>query len=276
MRSLAQMSPNGWYSDMTNEPTPGNLHSLYSSLREEAERLAGAPEDMRQRARFHLSIWYDSGRNFAFPLLAAHGALWGERHIKRGLRASNVLSLFLDCRDTKRRLVSAFTHELQAINRQVFIETYVNYHITREVGHAASELIGSEVTALLCMCHDARRTGRMLSSEELRALYAEFLNYEQDDVVAPRVSAAVARFEWPLLRFLALKSPVRFSFFKGCEVLWFRALDEKSQRIKNGLRAFDIAERHGWHVVEESLEAYPDASARRTCRLCTCLCPSSA
>ncbi len=261
---------------MTNGQSPSNLHILYASLREEAERLAGAPEDMRQRARLHLSIWQDSGRNFAFPLLAAHGALWGERHIRRGLVASYLFGLISVDRDTKRRVASAFTRELQEINRQVCIETYVNYHLTREVGHAAAEIIGPEVTTLLCKCHDARRAGRALSYEDRRALYAGFLNFEQDEVVAPKVTAAVERFDWPLLRRLALKSPVRFSFFKGSEVLWFRALDETSQRIKNGLKAYDIAERHGWQAVEDSLKAYPDTSARRPCRICARLCPAAA
>jgi hypothetical protein len=59
---------------------------LLDALREEAEDLAGRTGDFAQRAATYHHLYQHSGGNHAFPLLAAHGALWGSKHFRAGMR----------------------------------------------------------------------------------------------------------------------------------------------------------------------------------------------
>lgn len=70
---------------------------------------------------------------------------------------------------------------------------------------------------------------------------------------------AVARFDWPLVRWLAMKPVVRLGYFGPFDWLWFRRFDSKAERIALGARSFEIANRIGWAEVEARL---PQATGR--------------
>jgi len=62
------------------------------ALRREATRLAGRPADLVQRASVYRHLFAHSGGNHAFPLLGAHGALWGSGYFRKGLRFGGVVA----------------------------------------------------------------------------------------------------------------------------------------------------------------------------------------
>lgn len=76
------------------------------------------------------------------------------------------------------------------------------------------------------------------------------------DVVGPAVIAAVEEFDWPLVRAIALRPPIRFAYFSGVQCLLFRNFADSTERIAHGLRAFQIAADAGWSRVEASLANY--------------------
>ena len=49
---------------------------------------------------------------------------------------------------------------------------------------------------------------------------------------------------------------IRFAYFPRQARLWFRAFDNRDERVRNGLRTFDLAAAAGWDVVEKSLREY--------------------
>ena len=69
----------------------GTLATAHAAARSEAESLAGTLADMPRRAIAHHALYRRSGHGLAFPLMAAHGALWGKRHIDRGLAVGALL-----------------------------------------------------------------------------------------------------------------------------------------------------------------------------------------
>ena len=64
-------------------------------LRAWAVTLAGRTGDLAQRASAYHHLYRHSGGNHAFPLLAAHGALWAsgyfQRNLKRGALATRLV-----------------------------------------------------------------------------------------------------------------------------------------------------------------------------------------
>ena len=59
------------------------LGQLYSVARREAELMAGSRSDLAQRATVYHHLFRHSRGNHVFPLLAAHGALWGKGYFAK-------------------------------------------------------------------------------------------------------------------------------------------------------------------------------------------------
>jgi hypothetical protein len=244
---------------MTSQET---LHACYEWHRNEATKLAGRLTDLAQRAAVYHHIYEASGGNHVFPLIAAHGALWAGGYFRFGMQLGEWLSLPSAFRPARRkaRLVglAAFADAFREINRSVCIDTYTTFHFTAEHGEhpdAASFVPVAKLDVLNRM-HHAHRLGLKLSSAEKLAAFEAFFRSEQATVVGPRVATALEAFDWPLMKFLALKPLIRFAYFPLGDRLWFRDFSNADERIANGLRAFGIAERVGFANVERRLRDY--------------------
>ena len=238
------------------------LDEDFRRFRAEGEALAGELGDFQERAGAYYQLYRHSAGNFVFPLIAAHGALWGAGHMRRGMAVSRAATRLagLDDRESARRLamVTAFTDTLKDINRQVLVMTYEAYQMTRFHGAdpALVRVIPPELIAPLVACHEARRGGWRLNDGERRALFEAAFRWEQRHVVGPRLEAAIPEFDWPLIRTLSLRPPIGFAYFGPLRWLWFRDFGSQPERITHGLRAYDIAVRQGLDRVEETLARY--------------------
>lgn len=234
----------------------------YDRLRREAERLAGGLTDLSQRATVYHHIFRESGGNHVFPLIAAHGALWARGWFQFGHRLGQILSWqFAGRRQMQREHLSRlqdFADTIRDINRLVCIDTYVNFHWTRRYGTAphAANLIAPELLDALNRVHAANDAGIPLPDASRRDVFAAHFLHEQTHIVGPRIEAAVANLNWPALQFLALKPVVRFACFPRGRRLWFRDFSRRSERVANGLKAFDWAAASGWEHAEASLREY--------------------
>jgi len=234
----------------------------YSALTREAERLAGGLRDLAQRATVYHHLYRASGGNHVFPLIAAHGALWAGGYFRFGMQLAKTLSWQYAWSSSLRRQqmekLEAFADAFRDINRRVCVDTYVSFHFTAKYGdhERILEFISPELLHVLKMVHAAWRSGHELSDEGKKEVFlAHFLD-EQRRVVGPAIENAVKAFDWPLVRFIALKPWVRFAYFPYGRRLWFANFADREERIANGLTAFDTAAGAGWHCVEQALSSY--------------------
>jgi len=239
-----------------------DLDDAHRALRKEAIRLAGELTDLEQRATVYRHVFRDSGGNHAFPLIAAHGALWARGYFAFGLRLGKWLSLQYCLTPEYRRLqlqrLDDFANAFREVNRQVCIDTYTNYHLTKrfadhpDIGRfVASELLESHA----CI-HAARRNGRRLSSTEMKEVFTAHFLYEQQFVVGPRLEEAVTAFDWPVAKWIALRPVIRFAYFPASVYLRFRNFARREDRIEKGMQAFDMGAAWGWDHVEQALRHY--------------------
>lgn len=243
------------------------LEARYAFLKSEAEKLAGGLNDLAQRATVYHHLFEDSGRNHIFPLIAAHGAMWARGYFQFGMSLGRWCSwqYALSPRVRRERIeqLHAFADAFRDINRRVCIDTYTAYHFTAEFGAhpQAGKFVPSAILIGLNRCHAARRSRRELTTAEKRELFeAAFLN-EQETVVGPTIDRAVAGFDWPVMKRLALRPRIRFAYFPVRERLVFRNFSDMDERIARGLFAFDVAARVGWDRVEAALREYEILSA---------------
>ncbi len=239
-----------------------DLKREFQRLQAEGTRLAGGLTDLSQRATVYHHLFEDSGGNHAFPLIAAHGALWAKGYFRSGTRFSQMLSIQYVLRPAiRQRQLAAlddFADTFRDINRGVCADTYANYHFTKKYGDnpAARALVDPEIFDALDQVHTARREGRTLTDAEKRAVFvAHFLN-EQQHVVGPTLDRATDAFDWPLVKLIALRPIVRFAYFPGGQRLWFRNFADRNERIARGLQAFDVAAGVGWDEVQAALARY--------------------
>ena len=238
------------------------LRGEYERLTGEGMRLAGRLAEVPQRATVYHHVYFDSGRNHVFPLIAAHGALWARGYFAFGLRMAKLLSwqYGMDPILRQRQLdsVSAFADTLRDINRRVCADTYASYHFTALHGRhpEAANIVAPQLLDSLLRVHSARRTGRELSdAEKLLVFQAHFLN-EQAHVVGPAIAEAVVRLQWPLVRKIAMKPVIRFAYFPSGNRLWFADFSNRDERIAHGFTAFELAARAGWQSTATALRDY--------------------
>jgi hypothetical protein len=238
------------------------LLSIYQQWEREGTKLAGGLTDLAQRATVYHHLYEHSGRNHVFPLIAAHGALWARGQFAFGMRLGRALSwqYFASCwkRERLMQQLHAFADAFRDVNRRVCVATYSMYHFTAAHGEnpAAAELIDASLLAALNRMHAARLAGVELSDAAKRELFEAFFYNEQQTVVGPAIENAVAEFDWPLLRWIALQPRIRFAYFPRNQRLKFRNFARRDERIANGLKAFDTAAAVGWNTTEAALRHY--------------------
>lgn len=238
------------------------LAECYDRWRREGERLAGGLREVARRAVVYRQVFRDSGGNHAFPLIAAHGACWSRGHFARGDRLGWWLAwphaLARGGRAARLAALARFADVFRDINRRVCADTYAGYHFTREHGDHpdAGRHIPAALLHALRRLHAARRAGAGYTTADQRELFRAHFLYEQEHVVGPALTAAVAAFDWPVLRRLALRPAIRFSYFARGRALAFRDFSRRDERVENGLRAFEWAAEAGWAAVEDRLRDY--------------------
>jgi hypothetical protein len=239
-----------------------DVESLVDSLRREATALAGSIGSLAQRASVYHHMFEHSGRNHAFPLLAAHGALWAKGYFQAGMRFGSAASwghalLGIDRKNLVRSL-HKFADDFRDINRRVCVETYFIYHLTadRRLAGVSEKAVSPDLLEQMARCHAARRAARVLSDSERRSLFTAFFLWEQRNIVGPGVEQAFNEFHWPLIKTLALKPRIRFSYFPRQTPLVFENFSDIDERIEHGLAAFDLASNAGWKTVEAALSFY--------------------
>lgn len=242
--------------------TSEKLREDYDQLQREAVQLAGGLTDLSQRATVYRHLFLTSNGNHTFPLIAAHGALWAGGYFRFGLKLGSILSWqYIGQRDMRRnqlRRLAAFADVFRDINRRVCIDSYVNFHFTRRHGldpHAV-DFVPFDLLEPLNRMHAASNAGRNLTDSEKRDVFVAHFLHEQANVVGPTLADAVAEFDWPLAKAIALRPLVRFSYFPGQLRLWFRDFASREERIEKGLTAFNVAANVGWANVDAALRRY--------------------
>lgn len=236
--------------------------TAYLTLRAQARELAGAPGDIARRAALLRRIYRHSGGNHVFPLIAAHGALWAKGFFETSGPVGEAISYryFYDRDERHRRLamLEEFADDLERANRQVFIDTYVNYYFTLDHGDSelARRLIEPGLLEALNATHRASADGRRISRSRRGETYRLALLWEQERTVARRVREAVRKFDCPILRSLVLKPWVRFKYFPWTRVFLFQDFSDKAERIHYALEAYELAEETGLGRVDASLDRY--------------------
>lgn len=245
---------------ISDKMTEDDLQTAFESLQNDGRQLAGGLTDLSQRATVYHHVFRESGGNHVFPLIAAHGALWARGWFSFGLKLGRVLSwqyaLNSEARHRQLAELEAFANVFRDINRRVCVDVYANFHFTKRFGDHpdAGQFVPGDLLEALNRLHAANQSGIELSDDEKRQVYkAHFLN-EQKHIVGPAIEKAVAEFNWPLVRMLALRPTVRFAYFpRG---LFFRNFSNREERIDKGLIAFDTAASVGWKNVEQALRSY--------------------
>lgn len=238
------------------------LRQAYDTIKTEARKLAGQPSDILQRVRVHHSIYVDSKGNHAFPLVALHGALWGYDFFEVTGKLGELVSYryFLDAEEKAHRLgmLNGFAEGFKAVNREVFVDTYTNYHFTKAHGRetGADELVRGELLEALNEVHAANAAGATLTEERKRHVFVQALHFEQELTVAPGIARELAKFDCPILRALCMKPIVKFAYFPLWRRFYFRDFSHKEERIERAIRAFDIAAHRGWSEVEAAMNGY--------------------
>ncbi len=242
--------------------TQSQLRQAFDALHREGTILAGGLGELSQRATVYRQIFRDSGRNHIFPLIAAHGALWARGYFQFGFKIAAALVWQYFASPAKRRqqfaALATFADAFRDINRRVCIDTYTNFHFTARHGaeDGAVAFVSGDLLAALRELHATRHSGGALDPHQQQTLFsAHFLN-EQQHVVGPCIAAAVAAFDWPLLKWIALRPIIHFAFFPYHTQLWFQDFSDREQRIVNGLKAFQIGQQVGWDEVEDALRNY--------------------
>lgn len=239
-----------------------HVSAEYHELRRVGYSLAGGLNDLSQRASVYYHLYEDSeGRNI-FPLMAAHGALWAKGYFQKGMLAGKVLSLQYiyspkQLMEKYKSLID-FANAFRDINRRVCAEAYCVYHFTKKYGQTkfAEQVIPKNLLFALNLCHYSQRTGEPMNSVERRTLFEEFFLWEQESIVAPSVEKAVEHFNWPSVKWLAMKPKIEFAYFGKGIVLQFNDFSLKAERIEKGLEAYELAEQVGYEAVEHAISHY--------------------
>jgi hypothetical protein len=206
----------------------------YQKIRHQAYQLAGGLTDLSQRASVYFHMYQDShGRN-VFPLIAAHGALWASGYFATGMKIGQLLSLqyCLTPKVRKQKLdcLVAFANAFRDINRRVCAEAYSLYHFTKLYGETdvAKELIPDQLRYLLNKCHASVRNNSEFFMTDRFQLFLQFFLWEQDTIVAPAVEAAMQEFDWPLVKYLAMKPNITFAYLNHKNGLQFVNFSSKN------------------------------------------------
>ena len=240
--------------------TLDEIRAAFEELQTDGLRLAGGLTDLSQRATVYHHVFKESGGNHIFPLIAAHGALWARSWFGFGMKLGKVLAwqnaFSGETRRSKLAKLEEFANVFRDINRRVCVDVYANFHFTKRYGKHpdAAKIVPADLLQALNRIHSANDAGVELTDDERREVFTAHFLSEQQHIVGPAIEQAVARFDWPLLRMLALRPLVRFAYFR--RPLLFRNFANKEERITKGLVAFNVAADAGWENVEHALRSY--------------------
>jgi len=242
--------------------TVEQLKLAYSALKAEATKTVGGLNDLSLRASVCQHVYLQSNGNHVFPLIAAHVSLWSKGYLAFGLNLSRALSIQFalnqPVRQEKLEALETFANAIREINRQVCIDTLTNFQFTVRFGTVpdAAQIVSPDLLDALNQLHHANRAHKTLADKDRRMIFEKHFLHEQENVVGPRLEEATKKLDWPIVKYLALKPRVRFAYFESRDSIWFRDFSKKSERIENGLKAFDIGSRVGWSRVEAKLSDY--------------------
>jgi hypothetical protein len=240
--------------------TLDELRAAFEELQADGLRLAGGLDDLSQRATVYHHVFRESGGNHIFPLIAAHGALWARSWFSFGMKLGKVLAwqyaFNAETRRSKMAKLEDFANAFRDINRRVCVDVYANFHFTKRYGQHpdAAKVVSADLLQALNRIHTANEAGVELTDDERREVFTAHFLSEQQHIVGPAIEKAIAEFDWPLLRTLALRPVIRFAYF-GHPFL-FRNFANKEERIEKGLVAFSVAANAGWENVEQDLRKY--------------------
>lgn len=234
----------------------------YEYFRNQGHALAGAPDDFGVRAGLYHRMYQDSGKRNVFALIAAHGTLWGAGYFKKGLLGAWLLSLpYLlapRLRRAKLRSVTEFAASFRDINRRVCSESYAIYHYTRNFGGTSfiRDAIGDELVDILCECHASIASDSGFSGAQRARLFSAYFNWEQDKVVAPFVTRAFELMDWRVIKWLARRPKVDFTFLDKASHAQFSDFALQAERVMHGMRLYCRAEQVGLGYAEQCLYRY--------------------
>jgi len=240
-----------------------DIEAVYAAIDMDAKRLGGRLDDMTTRAVVYHHLYVSSGGNFIFPLIAAHGALWARWYLYLARFAAYFLAV-IDIsggRSFRAKMISyrAYVDAFKAINRKVMQETYKVLHISTLYG--AHPIIAADMPARLHenlnICHEYAIHGKAMPLSQQREFYEDFFRWEQVNVVGPAVDAAIAEFDWPLMKWFCMRPWVWFSYFRLGRSLVFKNFSDAEERTQKGLSAFDWAVHLGWDKIEANLTRNP-------------------
>lgn len=236
--------------------------AIVAAIERDGQALAGRADDMSGRAQVYRELYAASGNNFIFPLIAAHGALWGRWYLCVGRLAARIVNLLdWNAWPSAERVASfdRFVDALKIINRDVLTECYVAFHLTRTLGrHAVVKTrLSHSIIELLTGMHAATSRGESLAVAEQRRIYETFFRHEQERVAAPAVERAFAQLRWPYMNGICRRPWVWLAYFRYGKSLNFRDFAAAEERIEKGLISFDRAAALGWPSIETLLIKNP-------------------
>jgi hypothetical protein len=240
----------------------------YEYFRSEGHALAGGADDFGLRAGLYHRMYQDCGKRNVFLLIAAHGTLWAAGYFKKGVLGAWLLSLpYLftpKLRAAKLRSAAQFADKFRDINRRVCAESYAIFYYTKQYGGTGfiRSVIGNALCDLLCECHASND----FTIAQREKLFSAFCDWEQETVVAPLVTLAFEEIDWPVIRFLALRSRVDVSYLGKSFKVQFTNFTSQDERLMQGLRLCRRAEEMGLDYTERCLRNYavkpvPDIAA---------------
>ncbi len=240
---------------------PAKLWRAFEALRAEGLAKAGAPEDLKLRARELGKLFDDSGQSHTFALVAGHGALFMDQMIQLGSMGQRVVG------PLHRRLLAPYFRGLQEAQRDAFVDLYAAYHFTQQYGgkDGAARVLARGVpessrpealTAALNALHAKRAAGGRLDAAERLALYELALAREQS-IVQPMVERTLRSVPRPIAE-LVRRPVVRLPYFPLSRVLHVRDFGSSAQRVRTAMSSYEIAEEQavaqgGWNSLVEPL-----------------------
>lgn len=239
------------------------LTKRYEEIIKVARKLAGSGDDIGQRIVTHYWVYRDSGRNFTFPILALHGAGWAYGYFRF---LNFLLPFYVTLRfpiswrkraEFKKSMIRAMAG-FKAANQRVLVDTYANYHFTKQFGRVpgAVKILSEPLLSMLNEMHEATSEGEPMTNSLKSKIYSQSFQWEQSNSVWPMVERTIREINDPIVKAIAFRPIVQFSFFPWWEFLIFSDFTKTEERIEEGWKAYHIAERVGWSTTERAIGKY--------------------
>lgn len=238
------------------------LENGYRRIREEANRLAGKPDNIVNRSVLMHSLYQDSKKNFTFAELAAHGGLWFNFlfDYHNSTTAKIISFLASPIPSLKRKWntkLRALCETLQKGNQLIFVESFSAYFFSKLFGKepGASRFVAAPLLNELNDIHDAAKAGIPLSEEKKKQAFLECFHWEQK-LADPIIKEAYDAFDIPVFKQVAINPIVHMSFIPKYRAVFYRNFTNIEERLVKGKKIYDIAVSKGWAYITQSLKRY--------------------